>query len=45
MQVRAFFLVEQQRAGEGVEDCGAGVGLPALFQPDVIVDADPCQRR
>ena len=44
VQVGAFFLVEQQRAGEGVEDGGAGVGLAALFQPDVVVDADACQR-
>ena len=27
VQMGAFFLVEQQRGGESVEDCGAGVGL------------------
>ncbi len=31
--------VDQQGAAEGVED-GAGVGVPALFQPDVVVDRD-----
>jgi hypothetical protein len=35
VQVRAFFLVEQQGAGEGG---GAGVGLLAMLQPDVVVD-------
>jgi hypothetical protein len=29
---------------ERIEDRWAGIVLPALFQPDVVVDADPAQR-
>jgi hypothetical protein len=44
VQVNTFFRIHQQRAGEGVGYGRAGVGLAALFQPDVVVDTDACQR-
>ncbi|GHA28766.1 hypothetical protein GCM10010303_44060 [Streptomyces purpurascens] len=38
-------VVESQGAGEGVEHGGAGAGLLAAFQTDVVVDAHPGERR
>jgi hypothetical protein len=37
-------VVEVQGAGESVEHGGAGAGLLAAFQADVVVDADAGER-
>lgn len=42
-QVLVFLVVEVERPGEGVEDGGAGAGLLAALQADVVLDADPGQ--
>ncbi len=42
-QVLVFLVVHVQGAGEGVQDGGAGAGLLAAFQADVVVDADARQ--
>ena len=43
--MRDGVVVEAQRAGEGVEDLLGRMGVAALLEPDVVVDADACEQR
>lgn len=42
-QMQQLGFLQQQGGGEGVDHRRAGVGLPAAFQPGVVVDAHPGQ--
>jgi len=43
--VGAFGVVEQQGAGDGVQDRVGGTAGVAALQPGVVRDADPGQQR
>ena len=45
LQVLVLFILEAQRAGQRVDDRGARPSLPAAFEPRVVVDAHPGERR
>jgi hypothetical protein len=45
VKVLVLFFGEVQGTGEAIQDRGARVGFLALFQPDVVIDAEAGESR